>query len=473
MTSEENIRLMAYASSLVQRALLSSRLGEQYEGDRDLYQALGYKKDLQYEDFYVRYLRQDIAKAIIDRPADATWRGSFRISEAGAEEETELEKGWKALDKRLHLASKFKRLDKLTSVGWYGVLFLGFDDVSSGDPTKYREPVVPGRVNNLLYLKPFSEANAEVVQWDTNPGSPRCGLPEIYNLKIKNHDGTLQMNLDVHYSRVLHVAGDLLESESEGQPVLEAVFNRLMDLEKVAGSSGEMFWRGARPGYHGNVDPNTFLSQTAETDLKDKLDEYDHNLRRFLLTQGIDIKPLATQVSDPTQTFDIQIQCICAVTGIPKRILIGSERGELASSEDRNQWLDKITMRREEYAEIQIVRPFVDKMVEMGILPSPIEEGYTIVWTDLYAATEKEQAEIGRLKSETIRSYATSPMAERVMPVPSFLELVLRLNEEERAKVLEQIEELQAKDEFTLTPDEEEILAKERERVAAKKEKTS
>lgn len=453
-------KIQTNAGELIGRALLSSMLGFQYGGDRDLYRALGYKTSLVYADFVTRYVRQDIAKAIIDRPVEATWRGNFRLRESTEDNETPLEKAWTALEKKLQLKSKFRRLDKLTNIGLYGVLFLGFNDVSSPDLEGFAKPVTSA--TDLLYVKPFGENHAEVTTWVTEPTSPRYGLPEFYTLAITDRRGTQQASIRVHHSRVLHVAGDVLESECEGSPVLESIYNRLMDLEKIVGSSAEMFWRGGRPGYHGKVDKDTILSDTAETDLREKLDEYDHNLRRFLLTEAIDINPLETQVADPTHAFDIQIQSICAVTGIPKRILIGSERGELASSEDRNQWLDKITTRREEYAEVQIVRPFVDRLIEVGVLPSAGKEGYTLEWADLYAATEKEQAEIGRMQSEMIRSYATTPSAERVLPVPAFLEYVMGFDQEKRKKILDMIERMVAEDETLLEPEEEEILEEEK-----------
>ena len=75
-------------STLVSRAELGSRIGLQsYNGDRDIYQALGYMKTILYEDYAARYIRQDIAKAIIDRPAKATWGGELRLQESKIQEE--------------------------------------------------------------------------------------------------------------------------------------------------------------------------------------------------------------------------------------------------------------------------------------------------------------------------------------------------------------------------------------------------
>ena len=55
-----------YDSALVARKQLFHRLGMSYDGERDLYEALGYKLSLEFDDFYQQYQRQDIAKAIIN-----------------------------------------------------------------------------------------------------------------------------------------------------------------------------------------------------------------------------------------------------------------------------------------------------------------------------------------------------------------------------------------------------------------------
>lgn len=65
--------LRTFASQLVARQMLAAGLGvQQYDGERNLYQALGYPLYLTFEDYLARYTRQDIAKAIIDRPVKAT-----------------------------------------------------------------------------------------------------------------------------------------------------------------------------------------------------------------------------------------------------------------------------------------------------------------------------------------------------------------------------------------------------------------
>lgn len=470
---KEAALLQAYQQlqgSIVARANLSGMLGQQYSGSRDLYEALGYRKVLLYQDFIDQYLRQDIAKAVIDRPVKVTWSGALRIVESNNDKETDLEKAWEDLETELSLKPKFIRLDKLTGLGRYGVLLLGFDDIKV--QLDFIKPVAKGSVKKLMYVKPLGESGAVISTWVTDPQDPRYGLPLTYDVTLLDPNGTGTQQMKVHYSRVIHVIEGGLESETEGSPRLEVVFNRLMDLEKLVGGSAEMFWRGARPGYTAKVDKEYQLGDTEETALLDQISEYEHNLRRILLSSGIDMTPLAQQVSDPKNHVDVQLMMISAVTGIPKRILSGSERGELASSQDSIEWSSYIQNRREEFAEPQIIRPFVDRLIELGILPAATD-GYTIEWADLFSISEKEKVDIGRERATALKEYFSSPMAAEVVSPDSFFQFFLGLTTEQIELIKEQAaaaQELSMQDEETQMKLEEETLAAAREQIRKEQE---
>ena len=406
-------------SVLVSRMQTFAGIGTQsYGGARDLYQALGYLENPKYIDYLSRYKHQDIAKAVIDRPVKATWRGPLALLESEAENETELEKAFTDLNKRLKLKSIFSRVDRLSSLGKYGILYLGLDDVRGVED--YANEVKTGK-RVLKYLKPFGEGSATITEYEADPTKDRYGLPKFYQIQVQTIGGESTMSVKVHYSRVIHIIEDQLENDIEGNPTLEAIFNCLMDIEKITGGDAEMFWRGARPG-HAAVEKEGYnLTADEQTALKDQFDEYEHNLRRILTLKGIDLEALQSQVADNPQThFDIQIQKISAQTGIPKRILTGSERGELASSQDADEWSSFVLARREEYAEPNIVRPFVDRCMELGILP--LIEDYEVSWSDLFAISTAQQVEIGVKRATALNQYVTSPIAQQIVSPDAFLE---------------------------------------------------
>lgn len=442
-----NDAIHTLASTLVGRANLSARMnGSQYGGDRDIYQALGYPQTLLFSDYASKYLRQDMAKAIIDRPAKATWQGELLLRESMDAKDTKLEVAWNELEKRLSLKSRFLRVDRLSAIGRYGVLLLGLDDVKSFED--FRNPVTVGN-RTLLYVRPFGEGHAKIQTYESNTKDPRFGMPLTYLIENTNnltgqYSESTQTgigSIEVHHSRIIHVIDDILENEVIGVPRLESVFNRLMDLEKIVGGDAEMFWRGARPGFQGKVDKDYSMTPTAKDDLLAQIDEYEHNLRRMLVNEGVTYEELKQQIADPSLHVDIQIQMISAVTGIPKRILTGTERGELSSSQDANEYRTYVTSRREDHAEVHIVRVFVDRCIEYGILPKPSTGKYSVLWSNLFAISESEMVKIGLDRANALNKYATTPMAEAIMPPKGFLEYFLGFTSDQIDLILKYGEE--------------------------------
>lgn len=419
-------QLQALASQLVGRMNLAARLGQQYDGARDIYKALGYKKKLEFKDFYSRYERQEIAKAIINRPVKSTWQGPLELIESSKAQDTTFEKEWTKLNRKLGLKTILSRADRLTGIGRYGVLFLGLDDGRTNKD--FVNPVKAG-TRVLKYVKAFSEDSARIGKLENNPGNERYGKPLIYNFQVDDANGS-PLEVKVHYTRVIHILDNPLESDVFGTPRLEPVYNRLEDLEKLMGGSAEMFWRNARPGFEGKVEKDFQMTEQMKQELVDHLDEYEHDLRRFLINEGVDINPLTQEVADPEAHFKIQISGISAETGIPQRVLMGSERGELASTQDTSEWKDYIQARREDHAEPNILRPFVDRLISYKILPDPSED-YTVKWSDLYAMSEKERVEVGKARANALREYTYNPIAQGIIPPPIFYEFFLGFTAEQ------------------------------------------
>ena len=450
-------------STLTNRMKLAGNLGMQgYGGQRDIYQALGYPLAVTYNEYFVRYIRQDIAKAIIDRPVNATWKGNLTILESDDDQETQLEKAWKELDKELKLKNKFKRVDKLTGIGHYGCLLLGFSDTSN--ISDYKTPV-EGTSNKLHYLKPLGEGSCTIKDYDNDPKSERFGQPLIYqvtlsadttNSTVTMSTSTTAVTLDVHYTRIIHILDEQLESEVIGIPRLQAVFNRLMDLEKIVGGDAEMFWRGARPGFQGKIDDGFTMTPQMQEDLVEQIDEYENNLRRMLINKGVTYEALTQQIADPKNHVDIQIQMISAVTEIPKRILTGSERGELASSQDKAEWNEYTKTRREEFATPNIVEPFIERCIEFGVLPEP-KDTWSVDWPPVFNLSEKEKADIGKTKASALKEYTSNPIAGDILPRETFYKHILGMNEDEIA-LIEEIRKRVQLEEPTISPEEQALL---------------
>lgn len=442
---------MQIYNQLLNRMMLARNMGQQFKGKRDVYGSLGYptNQELTFSYFYDKYSRQDMASAIIDRPVDAAWDGPLTISSPDYEgsDTDQMTEAWNKLMNNFKLKHEFARLDRLCGIGRFALLLFGFNDISRQQD--FQKPVAGGD-KALKFLRPFPEGDVEVEEWDQNPASPRYGWPKVYALKTGTPGNAVTRRTGdrvlVHYTRVLHVSEGSVFSDVYGESRLKPVINRLIDIEKLLGGDAEMFWKGARPGYFAKTNPDAEWTSDEEEALKDQMENFEHDLLRFLTAEGVeDIKSLEQQIADPSSHLDVQIQAISAKTGIPKRILVGSERGEQASTQDITQWRSVIQSKREWFCEPKIVRPFVDKCIKHGVLPEVSE--YTVEQNDLFAPSEKEQAEVGKVKAETLKAYTANPVAQDIFPPELFREMMLMLNDEQLERVQQFIEEQQREEE--------------------------
>lgn len=443
ISNNEDNQLKALATALLGRAQVMARMGKSFGTARDIYTALGYTKTPIYADYFARYERQDIAKRVVDAPVNATWRKKPVVTEVEGDE-TEFEKAWNNLVKEKSIYSYFSRVDKLAGIGRYSVLLMGFDG-----EVNLTEPLSANGSKNLLFLQPYSEDNAQIKTWINDITDPKYGMPEMYGLQLQQEPNSAKSKmLDVHYSRVLHIAEGLLESNIYGMPKLKPVLNRLQDLELVSGGSAEMFWRGAFPGYGLVADKDaTFLTDaTSVSNLENEIEEYIHGLKRYMKLQGMTVEELAQQVADPSKHVEIYITLIAGATGIPKRILTGSEMGELASSQDRSNWAERIDERREDHAEPNIMRPFIDKLILAKVLPEP-KEDYTIEWPDIYSPSEEDRAKVAEIRTKALAAYVNAMGADVVVPPSIFLKRFLDFTQEEIDEMEEEIEKMKAEEE--------------------------
>jgi len=306
-------------------------------------------------------------------------------------------------------------------------------------PPQYPINKPSSKQRRILFLRAFDEALVQIVQYEADIRNPRFSLPIMYRITLNDprdqHSGVgLPLaTVRVHWSRVVHIADNLTSSEIFGDPRMRSVLNRLLDLQKMYGGSGEGYWRMASPGLsletHPQMGGDALINKPQ---LLNDLEQYFNGLQTQLILRGMAAKTISGTVQDPAGFIESQITAICIDQGCPKRVFMGAERGELASSQDDDNWNDRKRERQLNYITPRIIVPFIDRLILIGVLPEP--EGYSVTWPSLDAISAKDKAMIAFQKTQAAALYVSGNLETFITPLDymtDFLEI-----EDDRAKAM-------------------------------------
>lgn len=436
-------------NAMTSRSRLSRGVNSITDPRRDVYDEAGYPQPITKENYRDMYDRESIAARVVEILPKESWKVQPRVFETeDPEDVTQFEQDWADLAKQLRGESWYQdeegnpiwefllRTDISSGIGHFGLLLFGLSDGK-----ELREPVEPNKGMELTFIQTFSEDLVEISRYDQDVKSPRFGQPTSYKITFNHPEqdvvsgvGQPQTSMDVHWTRVLHVAEKLIDSEFIAIPRMKQAYNRLYDLVKLYGGSAEMYWRGALPPTSWETHPQLGGDVVLPESLKDEIEQLRNGLQRDLVTTGLTANSLAPQVVDPTPQIDAAITAICILEGIPKRVFMGSERGELASGQDSDTWNTRLRSRQTNYLTPRVIVTFVDRLIMYGVLTEP--EGYSVVWPDLETASDAEQADVAVKRTDAMSKYVSAGVQTLMEPV-DFFHRVLGFTEEEAIAIVE------------------------------------
>jgi hypothetical protein len=374
------IKMLEATSAFASRMYLAARAGLSFSGKRDIYTVFGYPRVLSFADLFVRYQRQDIAGRIVDEPVSFTWDFPPEVLFSGSPVVE-----WNTLVAQHKLWSAFEQADTLCYFGRFAAIILGFDDTDD-----LSKPV--GKRAKLVYTQAYGEDSTTINQFYSDPRNPKFGLPLMYSMQLSTPTGK-SMNFGVHESRVIHVVDKPLQNRIYSIPRMEKIYNLLDDILKVAGGSAETCWLTSNRGMQADVDKEMELGVEDAKALSDEIEEFQHQLRRFIRTRGVKITNLGSDVIDPRGVFAVIIGLLAGATGIPQRILMGSEAGQLASEQDRANWSTFMDRRRKNFAEPFVLRPALEKFMQLGMIPQVGFEDVSYKWPSAFRQNPLERGQ--------------------------------------------------------------------------------
>lgn len=365
-----------------------------------LYRDFGYPESLAFANFYQMYERNGLAKAGINRPIETCWQEFPSLQEKeDTHEQTALEKQIADGFERLGFWAHLSESDKFSRIGEYsGVIFRYRDNKTMDQPVDR----VGGGLDGIAEVIPALQGQLSPSEFYTDATQENYGQVKMWlyneNGVQSNSENAKIRNFMVHPDRV-HVWS--LNGSIYGDPVLKAGFNDLLTIQKIIGSGGEGFWKNAKAAPILTIEKDAPLNRLAamlgtdEAGLADKLDEvigdWQKGYDQMLALQGITADTINVTLPDPEQFFLSAAQSFAASLSIPLKILIGSQSGERASTEDAKEWNKTCNSRRTNYIKPNIMRMIREKFVRVGILP---DREWYLLWGDLTEATSAEKTDI-------------------------------------------------------------------------------
>lgn len=372
------------------REIFSRAISGQYDGADTLHNVFldyGYPQNLDFFHFWNMYRRFGIAKNVVEQPVDVGW-----ISVPEIEGSETFNKAFEDLAKRINFWIRVKGLDNRQRVGRYAGMFMRVKD--GKQPSEPLEGTLSGE-QGLVSMTPLYESQLEVIETESDPQSENFGNPIMYQHRSSvagTRNERAQQTFNIHPSRIVIAAEGADDGSIFGIPVLESIFNSLMDLRKIIGGGGEGFYKNASQNIVFEVAEGAAFKNNGDA-LKKFNDNYDDfnrdRSRRAMLTPGLKPHALQSDLIGPKEFFDTALNDVASGAQRPATILIGQQTGRLASDEDNKTWLTTVQSRRENYM-TDLVRSLIDWMIMFGILPA---SEYEVIWDDLLASSDKDKLE--------------------------------------------------------------------------------
>ena len=441
-------------ATLISRADLVRNL---VDPRRDIDSECGFPRDITAEALQYIYDREPLATKVVDIYPNHCWKVApiiFDVGQTGSESQFEI--ALKRLQKNLRgdsshykgnkgsiLWNKCKKVDRLSGINTYGILVIGFND---GKPL--REPVEPRDGMKVTFLSAYSQSSLKIIQSEADERSARFDMPVMYEITTgfdEQNDSNLHSQAgdteNVHFSRVIHVSEDTGEGDLFHTPRMQPVYNLLHGARKLYGGSPEGYWKMAFTTLLIEAHPGVSNDDINHDAVNAQINSWQNGLQKVLKLVGLSGKAVSPTVINPQPFIEPIIDAICIHLEVPKRIFLGSERGELASSQDTIHWNESVADKQNGHITPNIIVPLLDRLISLKVLPEPQENGYEVKWPDLTQPTREQQVEIADKITDSMVKFVQGGIGDNLMTKTDYLVEILGLEEDAAQKVVDNFEE--------------------------------
>lgn len=368
------------------------------------YKDFGWPENVDFKLVYDYYTRNSLANAAVNKTVRKTWQDPPWLlehprdgSEGPLKKETRLEKAIRQHFTKIRFWTKVMEADRRSLVGRYSGLILRIAD---GKPLSEPLEKVKNGLNALVDVIPAWEGQLRVLKYDTDVNSPNYGEPLMFEydegrVGESGKEGTAQRKLSIHPSRMIIWS---IDGSMDQESSLKAGINELMSLEKITGAGAEGFWKNAKQAPILEMDKEADIQKMAKAMgitpeqiadvMNEQVGDWQKGFDELLMIQGMTARLPKIELPDPEHFFMNSLQAFAASFDIPLKVLVGTQTGERASSEDASQWNQTCNFRRKNTV-IPNVLQIVSRLEDCGILKENPE--WFVDWTDLTESTMLEK----------------------------------------------------------------------------------
>jgi phage-related protein (TIGR01555 family) len=272
-------------------------------------------------------------------------------------------------------------------------------------------PLKPERMRSFEYLRIIDRSDIAFsnIKFQLDPERPRYGMPEFYPISFETPFGGTEVRF-VHYSRVIELHGSKIPSGATrdlsreqrywGLSVLQNVDEYLKIVGTSIGSIGHLLHEFSVGKYKFTNLSNILDQEDGEELIKKRMEIMDL-MRSVFHTEYFDkdddfIRENVNFTGIPEVLYNI-FMLVSSCTGYPITRLFGVSPAGLNSTGegDMRNYYDMVRS-----AQVSDAEPIIARLVEIISEWQGKDEPY-IKWRPLQQLTEKEQAEVEKLKADT------------------------------------------------------------------------
>lgn len=345
------------------------------------------------------YQGDGMVKRIVDLPAKEMMRRGFVV-------DGDIDGKVQSILEEKHILKKVTEMIRWSRLFGGAIGVLGLEDGG-----KLNMPVNESAIKRLAFMHVFDRYR---VTWTTmdlygDPNSEKYGQPQFYNVSPVNG-----LPFVVHESRVVVLDGLALPAslrsmnQNWGDNVIQGSYEKIRALEAVYAGCEAVVEDFIQPVL-GIKNLGEMIASGREAEIKTRLDLMDltrHVLNTLLIDADLETyTKVVSSVAGLSDLIDRFSQALSSTTGIPQTLLMGrSAAGMNATGEgDQRAFYDSISA-----DQVDTLTPVFERICHLIFISQEVgqePDDWCVEWNPLYEPTEKETAEVRKLRAEASDIY--------------------------------------------------------------------